>query len=154
MSAQTTFIGGLTEAPTLRFTSSGKAVASFNLAHTPRRLNKTTQEWEDAGEPLYMRCNAWEKLAENLAESGLDKGDRLIVIGTLQARTWEKDGQKRTSVELRVDEMGPTIKNATVKVTKAGRGGSTDGGGQSDDPWGSGPQSGGFAGGNDSEAPF
>src|SRR5690606_38567864 len=123
MSAQTTFIGGLTAPIELRYTSGGKAVASFKIAHTPRRLNKDTDEWEDAGEPLFMRCNAWEKLAENLAESGLDKGDRLIVIGTLQSRSWEdREGNKRSSIELKVDEVGPTLKGATVKVTKSGKG--------------------------------
>lgn len=155
MSAQTTFIGGLVAAPDLRYTSSGKAVASFTLAYTPRKLDKNTKEWVDAGEPLYMRCNLWEQAAENLAESGLDKGDRLIVTGRLKSRTWDdREGNKRTSIELDVDEIGVTLRGATVKVTKASRGGGSGASHTQDDPWGSTPQGGSFNSARDDEPPF
>ncbi|MBF6326483.1 single-stranded DNA-binding protein [Nocardia cyriacigeorgica] len=149
MSAEVTMIGGLTAPPELRFTSGGKAVVSFTLAHTPRFLDKDTNEWKDAGDPLYLRCNLWGQAAENLAESGLDKGDRLIAVGKLKSRSWEdRDGNKRTSTELEVSDVGPTVKNAIVTVTKAGGSG---GGGKQDSGWGSAPAAGQY---DDSEVPF
>lgn len=149
MSAEVTMIGGLTDSPELRFTPGGKAVVSFTIAHTARRKNPNTNEWEDVGEPLYLRCNLWEQAAENLAESGLVKGTRVIAKGRLKQRSFEdREGQKRTVVELDVDEIGPSIKNATVTVTKAGGSG---GGGKQDSGWGSAPAASQF---DDSEVPF
>lgn len=153
MSAQTTIIGGLVYAPELKFTPAGKAVVDFTVAHTDRYFDRDTNEWKDAGETLFLRCNLWGKDAENLAESGLDKGDRVIVVGKLKQRSFEdREGNKRTVIELKVDEVGPAIKNATVKVTKTGKGSSSGSSRGSDDPWGSSPRGNTF--GDDNEAPF
>jgi single-strand DNA-binding protein len=128
-----TLIGNLTDDPELRFTPSGAAVAKFRVASTPRFLDKTTNEWKD-GEPLFLSCTAWRSLAENVAES-LMRGARVIVSGRLKSRTYEtKEGEKRTVLEIEVDEIGPSLRYATAKVTKAARGGG--GGGQrGDDAW-------------------
>jgi single-strand DNA-binding protein len=117
-----TIVGNLTGDPELRFTPSGAAVANFTVASTPRTFNKTTNEWDD-GETLFMRCSVWREAAENVAES-LTRGARVIVTGRMKSRSYEKDGQKRTSIELDVDEVGPSMKYATAKVVKAQRGGS------------------------------
>lgn len=125
----TTVIGNLTADPELRFTASGAAVANFTIASTPRTFDKSTNEWKD-GEALFLRCAIWRDAAENAVES-LTKGARVIVHGKLKQRSWEKDGEKRTSVELDVDEIGPSLRYATAKVTRTPRGGSsaaTDGG--------------------------
>lgn len=115
-----TITGNLTEAPELRFTPSGAAVANFTVASTPRTLNKQTNEWED-GEALFVRCAVWRQAAENVTES-LDKGSRVIVHGRLRARSYEtKQGEKRTSIEMDVDEIGPSLRWATAKVARAGR---------------------------------
>ncbi|MGZ5404534.1 MAG: single-stranded DNA-binding protein [Nocardioides sp.] len=148
-----TVVGNITDDPELRFTPSGAAVANFTVAATPRTMNRQTNEWED-GEALFLRCSIWRQAAENVAES-LQKGARVIVSGRLKARTWEtREGEKRTSFEVDVDEIGPSLKWATAKVTRAQRSGGgggygggapqSGGGGQQSDPWAtSGPQGGG-----------
>src|SRR5207248_5361119 len=127
--------------PELRFTPSGAAVANFTVASTPRTLDRASGEWKD-GEALSLRCNIWRQAAENVAES-LTRGARVVVQGRLKQRSFEtKEGEKRTVVELEVDEIGPSLRYATVKVNKAsrGEGGSGASGG---DPWGSAPPAGG-----------
>ncbi|MGO4444676.1 single-stranded DNA-binding protein [Mycobacterium sp. 2YAF39] len=164
-----TVIGNLTADPELRFTPSGAAVANFTVASTPRIFDRQTNEWKD-GEALFLRCNIWREAAENVAES-LTRGSRVIVQGRLKQRSFEtREGEKRTVVELEVDEIGPSLKYATAKVNKASRsgggGGGFGGGGGSraaapaggsdakqEDPWGSAPASGSFSGGDD-EPPF
>lgn len=134
-----TVVGNLTADPTLTFTPSGAAVANFTVASTPRKFNKATSEWVD--EPaLFMRCNVWRDTAEHLAES-LTRGARVIVTGRLKQRSYEtKEGEKRTVVELDVDEVGPSLRYATATVKKASRGGADAAfGGAADDPWGSAP---------------
>lgn len=151
-----TVVGNLTSDPELRFTPSGAAVANFTVVSTPRMLNKQTQEWED-GDPLFLRCNIWRQAAENVTES-LFKGSRVIVQGRLKQRSYEtKEGEKRTVIELEVDEIGPSLKWASAKVNKVER----SGGGQqqrsaatNDDPWGSTPANQYRGGGFDSEPPF
>ncbi|MEU0939887.1 single-stranded DNA-binding protein [Embleya sp. NPDC005971] len=141
-----TVIGNLTADPELRFTPSGAAVANFTVASTPRTFDRQTNEWKD-GEPLFMRCSAWKQLAENVAES-LTKGTGVIAQGRLKQRSYEtKEGEKRTVVELEVDEIGPTLKWATAKITKAGRTNTAGGNTQrppqqarQDDPWANGGQ--------------
>ena len=145
-----TIVGNLTNDPELRFTPSGAAVASFTVASTPRVLDKATNEWKD-GEALFMRCSVWRQYAENVAES-LTKGSRVIVTGRLKQRSYEtREGEKRTVVEMDVDEVGPALKYATAKVNKVSRGGGGFGdsggsaaasSGSSDDPWASGPSGG------------
>jgi single-strand DNA-binding protein len=144
-----TIIGNLTADPELRFTQSGAAVANFTVASTPRFFDKQSGEWKD-GDALFMRCNLWRQPAENVAES-LTRGARVIVSGRLKQRSFEtREGEKRTVVELEVDEIGPSLRYATVKVNKVQRGGSgapasatgwtdSQGGVPADDPWGSAP---------------
>ena len=164
-----TVVGNLTADPELRFTPSGAAVANFTVASTPRIFDRQSNEWKD-GDALFMRCSIWREAAENVAES-LTRGSRVIVQGRLKQRSYEtREGEKRTVVELEVDEIGPSLKYATAKVNKASRsggggggfgggsGGGSRGGGssepkQQDDPWGSAPASGSFSGGDD-EPPF
>jgi single-strand DNA-binding protein len=120
-----TLAGNLTADPELRFTPSGAAVASFTVAHTPRFLNRTTNEWED-GDALFMRCNVWRQQAENLAES-LQRGMRVIVTGNLKQRSFEtREGEKRTVIELDVQEVAASLKFATVNVKRAQRADTTD----------------------------
>jgi single-strand DNA-binding protein len=167
-----TVIGNLTDDPELRFTPSGAAVAKFRVASTPRFLDRTTNEWKD-GEPLFLTCNVWRQAAENCAES-LQRGARVIVSGRLRQRSYEtREGEKRTVMELEVDEIGPSLKYATAKVQKmsrssggsgggfgSGGGNNGGGGGNFDDPWSSAVPAGGSAaggsGGNsyDEEPPF
>jgi single-strand DNA-binding protein len=165
-----TVIGNLTADPELRFTPAGAAVANFTVASTPRTFDRNSNEWKD-GEALFMRCNIWREAAENVAES-LTRGSRVIVSGRLKQRSYEtREGEKRTVVELEVDEIGPSLKYATAKVNKASRGGGGAGGGfgasnapaggrpqssAGDDPWGSAPQASGSFGGSrtDDEPPF
>src|SRR3954468_24913277 len=140
-----TLIGNLVDDPELRFTPSGAAVAKFRIASTPRYLDKQTNEWKD-GESLFLSCNVWRQAAENVAES-LQRGMRVIVSGRLKQRSYEtKEGEKRTVFEVEVDEVGPSLRNATAKVVKGQRGGGGGGGGGggfgggssgggSDDPW-------------------
>jgi single-strand DNA-binding protein len=171
-----TVVGNLTADPELRFTPSGAAVANFTVASTPRIYDRQSGEWKD-GEALFLRCNIWREAAENVAES-LTRGARVIVTGRLKQRSFEtREGEKRTVVEVEVDEIGPSLRYATAKVNKASRSGGGGGGfgggsrsapapapapaqepsqasgGTGDDPWGSAPASGSFGGGDD-EPPF
>lgn len=115
-----TVIGNLTAAPELRFTPGGHAVANFTLASTPRTFNRQSGEWED-GQALFLRCTLWRKAAENIAES-LTKGSRVIAAGRLRQRTFEtREGDKRTVIELEVDEIGPSLRYVTVTITKQNR---------------------------------
>jgi len=123
-----TVVGNLTNDPELRFTPSGQAVASFTVASTPRTLDRQSNEWKD-GDPLFLRCTVWRQAAENVAET-LHKGYRVIVQGRLKQRSFEtREGEKRTVVELDVDEVGPSLRYATARVNKAGRSGGNGGGG-------------------------
>ncbi|NUR57208.1 MAG: single-stranded DNA-binding protein, partial [Catenulispora sp.] len=144
-----TVVGNLTDDPELRFTPSGAAVANFTVASTPRTLDRQTNEWKD-GDPLFLRCSIWRQAAENVAES-LTRGMRVVVSGRLRQRSYEtKEGEKRTVVELEVEEIGPSLKYATAKVTKANRPGGQGGpGGGGGGGWGGGPggNSGGGGGG-------
>ncbi|MCX6432252.1 MAG: single-stranded DNA-binding protein [Actinobacteria bacterium] len=147
-----TVVGNLVADPELRFTPSGAAVANFRVASTPRVLDKATNEWKD-GESLFITCNVWRQYAENVAES-LTKGMRVIVTGRLKQRSYEtREGEKRTVVEMDVDDVGPALKSATAKVNRVQReggggfGGGAGGGSSSapasnDDPWASGPSGG------------
>jgi single-strand DNA-binding protein len=115
-----TVVGNLTDDPELRFTPSGAAVAKFRVASTPRTLDRASGEWKD-GEPLFLSCNIWRQAAENVAES-LQRGARVIITGRLRQRSYEtREGEKRTVMELEVDEIGPSLRYATAKVTKAVR---------------------------------
>ncbi|MBR7742657.1 single-stranded DNA-binding protein [Phycicoccus sp. BSK3Z-2] len=149
-----TIVGNLTADPELRFTPSGAAVANFTVASTPRQFDRQNNEWKD-GETLFMRCSIWRDAAENVAES-LHRGTRVVVTGRLKSRSFEtKEGEKRTVMELEVDEVGPSLRYASAKVTKAERGGGGGFGGgggggfQQNDPWATGgqPQQGGGQGG-------
>ena len=167
-----TVIGNLTADPELRFTASGAAVANFTVASTPRTFDRATGEWKD-GEALFLRCNIWRQPAENVAES-LTRGARVIVSGRLKQRSFEtKEGEKRTVIELEVDEIGPSLRYATAKINRAQRsdggggggygssgggyggnsGGSRQSSAASDDPWGSAPPA-GSSGGYSDEPPF
>lgn len=137
-----TLVGNLVDDPELRFTTSGAAVAKFRIASTPRSFDKATNEWKD-GESLFLTCSVWRQAGENVAES-LQRGMRVIVQGRLKQRSYEtKEGEKRTVYEVDVDEVGPSLRNATAKVNKTTRsnsGGGFGGGGangQADDPWAS-----------------
>jgi len=149
---QITIIGNLVDDPQLRYTPTGQAVANFRVASTPRFLDRSTNEWKD-GDSLFLSCNVWRQAAENVAES-LQRGMRVIVSGRLRQRSYEtKEGEKRTVYEIEVDEVGPSLRNASAKVVKSsratgGQGGSGGGGGYggsgsasggraSDDPWAS-----------------
>lgn len=124
---QITVVGNLTADPDLRFTPSGAAVANFTLASTPRTFDRQRNEWVD-GDALFLRCAAWKQLGENVAES-LTKGQQVIVQGRLKARSYEtKQGEKRTSMELEVDAIGPNLQFATATVNRGGRGGQSSGG--------------------------
>ena len=156
-----TVVGNLTADPELRFTPSGAAVANFTVASTPRMFDRQTNEWKD-GEALFLRCNVWRQAAENVAES-LTRGARVVVTGRLKQRSFEtKEGEKRTVIELEVDEIGPSLRYATAKVNKVSRGsgggdfgggGGANRGGGSDDPWGSSTPAGAGSGSYD-EPPF
>jgi single-strand DNA-binding protein len=174
MSGETviTVIGNLTGDPELRFTPSGAAVTNFTVASTPRTFDRQSNEWKD-GDTLFLRCSIWREAAESVAES-LTKGTRVIVTGRLVQRSYEtREGEKRTVYELQVDEVGPSLRYATAKVTRTQRsggggggfgggggggyngggssGGSGGGGQQQDDPWAT--PTGGAAGYAD-EPPF
>ena len=142
--AQMTIVGNLVEDPELRFTPSGQQVAKFRVASTPRYRDNATGEWKD-GDSLFLTCTVWRQAAENVAES-LTRGMRVIVTGKLKQRSYEtKEGEKRTVYELEVDELGPSLRNASAKVTKvtrsSGNGGqaaAAPGGSSKDaDPWAS-----------------
>lgn len=169
-----TVVGNLTADPELRFTASGAAVANFTVASTPRTFDRASGEWKD-GEALFLRCNIWRQAAENVAES-LTKGSRVIVSGRLKQRSFDtKEGEKRTVIELEVDEIGPSLRYATAKVQKMSRSGGSGGGfgssagggggnsagapsqgGYADDPWATAAPVGGPSGGGnfDEEPPF
>ncbi len=149
-----TVVGNLVDDPELRFTPSGAAVANFRIASTPRTFDKQTNEWKD-GDSLFLSCSVWRQAAENVAES-LQKGMRVVVTGRLKSRQYEtREGEKRTVFEIDVEEVGPSLKYATAKVTRtqrSGGGGGYSGGGQGgggqqgggDDPWATpAPQGGG-----------
>ncbi|MGM0930377.1 MAG: single-stranded DNA-binding protein [Actinomycetota bacterium] len=136
-----TLVGNLTNDPELRFTPSGSAVANFTVASTPRTFDRQSNEWKD-GETLFLRASVWREAAENVAET-LTKGMRVIVQGRLKSRSYEtKEGEKRTVMELEVDEIGPSLRYASAKVTRTQR----SGGGQGGFGGGQGGQ-GGFGGG-------
>jgi single-strand DNA-binding protein len=140
-----TVIGNLTDDPELRFTPSGAAVAKFRVASTPRFMDRQTNEWKD-GEPLFLACTVWRQAAENVAES-LQRGARVIVSGRLKQRSYEtREGEKRTVIELEVDEVGPSLRYATAKVQKMQRSGGNGGFG-SDGGGGGGGGGGGYRGG-------
>ncbi|MFJ5922686.1 single-stranded DNA-binding protein [Kitasatospora sp. NPDC092948] len=147
-----TLVGNLVDDPELRFTPSGAAVAKFRIASTPRTFDRQTNEWKD-GESLFLTCNVWRQPAENVAES-LQRGMRVIVQGRLRQRSYEtKEGEKRTVFEVEVDEVGPSLRSATAKVTRANRSGGPGGGGgfggqQGGGGYGGGNQGGGSWGGN------
>ena len=138
-----TVVGNLVDDPELRFTPSGAAVANFRIASTPRTFDRQTNEWKD-GDALFLSCSVWRQAAENVAES-LQRGMRVVVQGRLKARTYEtREGEKRTVFEIEVEEVGPSLKYATAKVTKSTRSGGTGGfnggaggpqGGGDADPW-------------------
>lgn len=155
-----TVIGNLTNDPELRFTPSGAAVANFTVASTPRTFDRNSNEWKD-GEALFLRCSVWREMAENVAES-LTKGMRVILSGNLTQRSYEtKEGEKRTVIELDVQEIGPSLKYANAKVNRTQRNSS---GNQQQprtqapqqDPWASpaAQNAGGWGNGPDSEPPF
>src|SRR6185436_16934587 len=124
-----TVVGNLTDDPELRFTPSGAAVANFTVASTPRNFDKNSNEWVD-GEAMFLRCSIWRQAAENVAET-LQRGARVIVQGRLRQRSYEtREGEKRTTFELEVDEIGPSLRYATAKVTKTTRQGGSYGGAQ------------------------
>jgi single-strand DNA-binding protein len=165
-----TIAGNLVDDPELRYTPTGQAVARFRIASTPRFMDRQTNEWKD-GESLFLSCNVWRQAAENVAES-LQRGMRVIVQGRLKQRSYEtKEGEKRTVYEVEVDEVGPSLRNASAKVTKTqrsgggggfgggggnqgGYGGGQGGGGrqQADDPWATDSRGGGD--GFSDEPPF
>jgi single-strand DNA-binding protein len=151
-----TVVGNLTSDPELRFTPSGSAVANFTVASTPRTFDRQSNEWKD-GETLFLRASVWREAAENVAET-LTKGTRVIVQGRLKSRSYEtKEGEKRTVIELEVDEIGPSLRYASAKVTRTQRSGGGQGGfgggqggfgggggnfgGNSNQGWGGGQQS-------------
>lgn len=165
-----TVVGNLVDDPELRFTPSGAAVANFRIASTPRTFDKNSNEWKD-GDALFLSCSVWRQAAENVAES-LVKGMRVVIQGRLRSRQYEtREGEKRTVFEIEVDEVGPSLKYATAKVTRTQRSGAGFGGqgggqgGQSgqgsapaDDPWASppssAPQSGGAQAGGAAADPW
>ncbi|MDO7868188.1 single-stranded DNA-binding protein [Nocardioides jiangxiensis] len=143
-----TVVGNLVDDPELRFTPSGAAVANFRIASTPRTFDRQTNEWKD-GDALFLSCSVWRQAAENVAES-LQRGMRVVVQGRLKARSYEdREGQKRTVFEIEVEEVGPSLKYATAKVSRTTRqggggggfgggapqGGPAGGGAPADDPW-------------------
>jgi len=148
-----TIIGNLVNDPELRYTPTGQAVATFRVASTPRFMDRQTNEWKD-GESLFLSCNVWRQAAENVAES-LQRGMRVIVSGRLRQRSYEtKEGEKRTVYEVEVDEVGPSLRNASAKVNRTARSGSGSGfgagGRANDDPWAAEPSDSGFS----DEPPF
>ena len=145
-----TIAGNLVDDPELRFTPAGQPVAKFRVASTPRYLDKNTNEWKD-GDSLFLTCNVWRQAAENVAES-LTRGMRVIVSGRLRQRSYEtKEGEKRTVYEIEVDDVGPSLRNASAKVNKVARS-SGNGGGQGGSGGGQGGRSsGGGQGGSGQE---
>ena len=143
-----TVVGNLTADPELRYTQSGLAVANFTIASTPRSFDRASNDWKD-GEALFLRASCWREFAEHVAGS-LTKGSRVIATGRLKQRSYEtKEGEKRTAIELEIDEIGPSLRYATAQVTRASGGSSSggarpQGGAVADEPWAaSAPASGG-----------
>ncbi len=125
---QITIAGNLVDDPELRFTPAGQPVARFRVASTPRFRDNASGEWKD-GDSLFLTCNVWRQAAENVAES-LQRGMRVIVSGRLRQRSYEtKEGEKRTVYEVEVDDVGPSLRNASAKVNRVARSGSAEGGG-------------------------
>ena len=142
---QITIVGNLVDDPQLRYTPTGNAVANFRVASTPRFMDRATNEWKD-GDSLFLTCNVWRQPAENVAES-LQRGMRVIVSGRLRQRSYEtKEGEKRTVYEVEVDEVGPSLRNASAKVTRSARSGGGQGGGFGGGPSGGGQGNGGQGG--------
>ncbi|MEV8377577.1 single-stranded DNA-binding protein [Kribbella sp. NPDC056861] len=147
-----TLVGNLVDDPELRFTPSGAAVANFRVASTPRTYDRQSGEWKD-GESLFLSCSVWRQAAENVAES-LQRGMRVIIQGRLKQRSYDdREGQKRTVFEIDVDEVGPSLRSATAKVTKASRSGGEGGGGGFGGGGGGNNQGGGFGGNQGGGAP-
>ena len=147
-----TIVGNLVGDPELRYTPTGQAVANFRIASTPRFMDRTTNEWKD-GDSLFLSCNVWRQAAENVAES-LQRGMRVIVQGRLRQRSYEtKEGEKRTVYEIEVDEVGPSLRNASAKVTKSQRSSGGFGGGGAAGHGGQGGYGGG-GGGRPAEDPW
>ena len=143
---QITIAGNLVDDPELRFTPAGQPVARFRVASTPRFRDNSTGEWKD-GDSLFLTCNVWRQAAENVAES-LTRGMRVIVSGRLRQRSYEtKEGEKRTVYEVEVDDVGPSLRNASAKVNKVARSGSGDGG------YGGGQRASGGSGGSGAGPP-
>lgn len=136
-----TVVGNLTADPELRYTQTGLAVANFTIASTPRNFDKATNDWKD-GDALFLRASVWREFAENVAGT-LSKGSRVIATGRLKQRSYEtKEGEKRTSFEIEVDEIGPSLRYATAQVTRTtsggprgGQGGAQGGAQGGDEPW-------------------
>jgi len=152
-----TVVGNLTADPELRYTQNGLPVANFTIASTPRNFDRQANEWKD-GEALFLRASVWREFAEHVAGS-LTKGSRVIATGRLKQRSYEtREGEKRTAIELEVDEIGPSLRYATAQVTRAAGGGGQSRGGQpqvADAPWstpGSASTGGANAGGGDAWA--
>ncbi|GHF21534.1 single-stranded DNA-binding protein [Pseudolysinimonas yzui] len=144
-----TVVGNLTADPELRYTQNGLAVANFTIASTPRTFDRQANDWKD-GEALFLRASCWREFAEHVAGS-LTKGSRVVATGRLKQRSYDdRDGNKRTAIELEVDEIGPSLRYATAQVTRA-PGGSSGGGGRgqvaaggAEEPWAAGaPAAGG-----------
>jgi single-strand DNA-binding protein len=151
---QITIAGNLVDDPQLRYTPTGQAVANFRIASTPRWQDRATGVWKD-GDSLFLSCNVWRQAAENVAES-LQRGMRVIVQGRLRQRSYEtKEGEKRTVYEIEVDEVGPSLRNASAKVTKSSRSTGGSGFGGQSGPSGGGGQSGyGGGGGRPADDPW
>jgi single-strand DNA-binding protein len=146
---QITIAGNLVDDPELRFTPSGQPVARFRIASTPRFRDNASGEWKD-GDSLFLTCNVWRQAAENVAES-LQRGMRVIVYGRLRQRSYEtKEGEKRTVYEVEVDDVGPSLRNASAKVAKVSRSGGGFGGGQGGQSYGGNSGGGNSGGGNGS----
>lgn len=158
----TTIVGNMVDAPELRFTPSGAAVAKFTVASTPRLLDKASGEWRD-GTPLFMPCTLWREAAEHAAES-LEKGCRVVITGRLRQENWEdkNGGGKRSRLTMEVDEIGPSLRYATAEVTKAAKTGGGFGSsaqptaqrGADPDPWSTGGTDRKPAGSFEEEVPF
>ena len=142
-----TVVGNLVADPELRFTPSGQPVATFRVASTPRVMDRQSNEWKD-GDSLFLTCNVWRQAAENVAES-LQRGMRVIVTGRLKQRNYEtREGEKRTVYEVEVDDVGPSLKNASAKVNRASRGSGENGFGGGNGGNGNGGGNGNRGGGN------
>lgn len=129
-----TVVGNLTGDPELRYTQNGLAVANFTIASTPRTFDRASNDWKD-GEALFLRASVWREFAEHVAGS-LTKGSRVVATGRLRQRSYEtKEGEKRTSIELEVDEIGPSLRYATAQVTRAASSRSGQPGVGAEEPW-------------------